>query len=304
MTGSAADPPAYQPHLKRREILRDIKARAKDAADSLELVIVRGMWPTGFDAPPVHTMYVDKPMQGAGLMQAIARVNRTFADKPGVPVRCRHGRPPPRPVGHRSRDGPAPRRAIGAALGRHRPRLWPSACAPHTRTRARQAGAARAQDRSQPPDAVLLEVVVLALRAHRTRQRMERLVAGSRWVGSGHVFATRVGTPLHAATATRAFQTAPVRAGLPHNRFHDLRHAAATFLLAQGFTLEDVKEPARPQLDHADFEHLWPRAGAAPAAGRGRHGRGARELTTPICASRTVASPSQPQVRVTLSFVF
>ena len=83
MTGSAADAPAFQPHLHPKETQRTIKARAKDADDRLELVIVRDMWLTGFDAPAMHTMYVDKPMQGAGLMQAIARVNRTFRDKPG-----------------------------------------------------------------------------------------------------------------------------------------------------------------------------------------------------------------------------
>jgi integrase len=88
---------------------------------------------------------------------------------------------------------------------------------------------------------VLPEVAVAALRAHRARQRLERLVAGSRWVDSGHVFATSVGTALDAATVTRSFQRALDRAGLPRTRFHDLRHAAATFLLAQGFTLEDVK---------------------------------------------------------------
>jgi len=83
MTGSAADPAAYQPHIYSKDVKRDIKARAKNADDPLELVIVRDMWLTGFDAPSMHTMYVDKPMQGAGLMQAIARVNRTFHDKPG-----------------------------------------------------------------------------------------------------------------------------------------------------------------------------------------------------------------------------
>jgi len=88
---------------------------------------------------------------------------------------------------------------------------------------------------------VIPEVVVAALRAHRTRQRMERLVAGSRWVDSDHVFATTIGTPIEAAAVTRSFQCSLARAGLPHSRFHDLRHAAATFLLAQGFTLEDVK---------------------------------------------------------------
>jgi integrase len=88
---------------------------------------------------------------------------------------------------------------------------------------------------------VLPEAVTVALRAHRTRQLMDWLAAGSRWVDSGHVFASMRGTPYHAATVTRAFQAALTRAGLPRVRFHDLRHSAATFLLAQGFTLEDVK---------------------------------------------------------------
>ena len=84
MTGSASDPAAWQPHIgqrpkKRRDLLAK---RAKSAQDPLKLVIVRDMWLTGFDAPCMHTMYVDKPMQGHGLMQAIARVNRVFRDKP------------------------------------------------------------------------------------------------------------------------------------------------------------------------------------------------------------------------------
>ena len=83
MTGSATDPGAFQRHLYSKETQRQLKARAKDPDDSLELVIVRDMWLTGFDAPSMHTMYIDKPMQGSGLMQAIARVNRTFRDKPG-----------------------------------------------------------------------------------------------------------------------------------------------------------------------------------------------------------------------------
>jgi type I restriction enzyme, R subunit len=83
MTGSAADPAHYQVHLHSKDTRKQLKARAKDADDPLEIVIVRDMWLTGFDAPSMHTMYVDKPMQGAGLMQAIARVNRTFRDKPG-----------------------------------------------------------------------------------------------------------------------------------------------------------------------------------------------------------------------------
>jgi integrase len=88
---------------------------------------------------------------------------------------------------------------------------------------------------------VLPDIVATALRAHRTRQRMERLVAGSRWVETGHVFATRIGTPIEAAVVTRAFQRALDRAGVRRVRFHDTRHSAATFLLAHGFTLEDVK---------------------------------------------------------------
>jgi type I restriction enzyme R subunit len=83
MTGSAADPQSFQPHIHSKDVRKDLKARAKNADDPLELVIVRDMWLTGFDAPSMHTMYVDKTMQGAGLMQAIARVNRTFRDKPG-----------------------------------------------------------------------------------------------------------------------------------------------------------------------------------------------------------------------------
>ncbi|MGQ3673882.1 type I restriction endonuclease subunit R [Xanthobacter sp. TB0136] len=82
MTGSAADPHAWQPHIgtkSRRDLLAK---RTKDPKDSLKLVIVRDMWLTGFDAPSMHTMYIDKPMKGHGLMQAIARVNRVFRDKP------------------------------------------------------------------------------------------------------------------------------------------------------------------------------------------------------------------------------
>ena len=82
ITGSAADDPTMQPHIRSKEALRNLKNRAKDPKDSLEIVIVRDMWLTGFDSPSMHTMYVDKPMKGANLMQAIARVNRTFKDKP------------------------------------------------------------------------------------------------------------------------------------------------------------------------------------------------------------------------------
>lgn len=74
ITGSAADDALLQPHIYPKETLRQIKSRAKDPGDPLELVIVRDMWLTGFDSPAMHTMYVDKPMRGAPLMQAIARV--------------------------------------------------------------------------------------------------------------------------------------------------------------------------------------------------------------------------------------
>lgn len=83
ITGSAADGPELARHVRSKQALRDLKERAKNPEDPLELVIVRDMWLTGFDSPSMHTMYVDKPMRGAGLMQAIARVNRTFRDKPG-----------------------------------------------------------------------------------------------------------------------------------------------------------------------------------------------------------------------------
>lgn len=83
MTGSASDPAEFQPHIHSKDVRKDLKLRAKNPDDPLELVIVRDMWLTGFDAPSMHTMYVDKTMQGAALMQAIARVNRTFRDKPG-----------------------------------------------------------------------------------------------------------------------------------------------------------------------------------------------------------------------------
>ena len=83
MTGSASDPLAWQPHIGGK-MRRDLLAkRARDPEDPLRLVIVRDMWLTGFDAPGMHTMYIDKPMRGHGLMQAIARVNRVFRDKPG-----------------------------------------------------------------------------------------------------------------------------------------------------------------------------------------------------------------------------
>ena len=83
MTGSAMDGPEWQAHIRNKQRRRDLANRFKDPKDPFSLVIVRDMWLTGFDAPCMHTMYADKPMRGHGLMQAIARVNRVFRDKPG-----------------------------------------------------------------------------------------------------------------------------------------------------------------------------------------------------------------------------
>ncbi|GIU68813.1 MAG: DEAD/DEAH box helicase [Candidatus Woesearchaeota archaeon] len=83
MTGSASDPVDWQEHIRTKDRRKAIGERMKDASDPLKIVIVRDMWLTGFDVPSLHTMYIDKPMRGHGLMQAIARVNRVFKDKPG-----------------------------------------------------------------------------------------------------------------------------------------------------------------------------------------------------------------------------
>ncbi len=83
MTAASSDPASYQPHHTTKDDRTDIATRFKDVHDPLKLVIVRDMWLTGFDVPCLHTMYIDKPMRGANLMQAIARVNRKFGDKPG-----------------------------------------------------------------------------------------------------------------------------------------------------------------------------------------------------------------------------
>ncbi|MYL85196.1 HsdR family type I site-specific deoxyribonuclease [Desulfovibrio aerotolerans] len=82
MTGSASDPASWQPHVGNKARREMLAKRAKAPNDPLKLVLVRDMWLTGFDAPSMHTMYIDKPMKGHGLMQAIARVNRVFRDKP------------------------------------------------------------------------------------------------------------------------------------------------------------------------------------------------------------------------------
>ena len=105
MTGSAEDGPEWQKHIGNKKQRRDLANEFKDAKNPYKIVIVRDMWLTGFDAPCLHTMYADKPMQGHGLIQAIARVNRVFRDKPdglvmdhlGPPIRSRrHSSPTPR----------------------------------------------------------------------------------------------------------------------------------------------------------------------------------------------------------------
>ncbi|RRW02421.1 type I restriction endonuclease subunit R [Stutzerimonas stutzeri] len=83
MTGSASDKALLRPHIYPGQVKKRLEKRFKDPKDPLQLVIVRDMWLTGFDAPCVHTLYVDKPMKGHNLMQAIARVNRVFKDKQG-----------------------------------------------------------------------------------------------------------------------------------------------------------------------------------------------------------------------------
>ena len=83
MTGSASDPTDWQQHIRNKPRREALAQRFREADDPLRIVLVRDMWLTGFDAPSLHTMYVDKPMRGHGLMQAIARVNRVFKDKPG-----------------------------------------------------------------------------------------------------------------------------------------------------------------------------------------------------------------------------
>jgi len=83
MTGSSSDPLNYQPHVRNKAKRKALGDRLKDPKDSLKLAIVRDMWLTGFDAPSMHTLYIDKPMKGHNLMQAIARVNRVYKDKEG-----------------------------------------------------------------------------------------------------------------------------------------------------------------------------------------------------------------------------
>src|SRR5699024_4071083 len=83
MTGQSSDPENFQRHIGPKNRRVALARRMKDEEDELKLVNVRDMWLTGFDVPSMHTMYIDKPMKGHNLMQAIARVNRVFRDKPG-----------------------------------------------------------------------------------------------------------------------------------------------------------------------------------------------------------------------------
>jgi type I restriction enzyme R subunit len=83
MTGSSSDPLPFQPHVRNKLKRKALAERLKDPKDKLKLAIVRDMWLTGFDAPALHTLYLDKPMRGHNLMQAIARVNRVYKDKEG-----------------------------------------------------------------------------------------------------------------------------------------------------------------------------------------------------------------------------
>ncbi|MBN1468306.1 MAG: type I restriction endonuclease subunit R [Fusobacteriaceae bacterium] len=83
MTSTSSDPEEFQPHNTNKQQRKELATRLKNPLDELKLVIVQSMWLTGFDAPPLHTLYIDKKMQGAALMQAIARVNRVYKDKPG-----------------------------------------------------------------------------------------------------------------------------------------------------------------------------------------------------------------------------
>ena len=133
MTGSASDPLDWQPHIRNKPRREALAKRFKDPNDPFKIVIVRDMWLTGFDAPCLHTMYVDKPMRGHGLMQAIARVNRVFRDKPGGLVVDYLGLADELQAGagdlHRERrhgqDGHRPGRGRGADAGEVRGLLRP-----------------------------------------------------------------------------------------------------------------------------------------------------------------------------------
>ena len=113
-------------------------------------------------------------------------------------------------------------------------------------------------------------IVADALRAHHTRQRQDRLFAGTRWVDDprGFVFTTTVGTPMDGIAVTRRFQAVLAAAGLPHQRFHDLRHACASLLLAQGVSPRVVMEMlghSQISLTLNTYSHVIPELGRAAA---------------------------------------
>ena len=122
MTGSAADPADWQPHIRNKARREALAQRFRDADDPFKIAIVRDMWLTGFDAPSLHTMYVDKPMRGHGLMQAIARVNRVFKDKPGgLVVDLKFALAAPHPETMRIRDDVGFFQQVSAALSKRAP---------------------------------------------------------------------------------------------------------------------------------------------------------------------------------------
>ena len=121
MTGSASDPLDWQPHIRNKPRREALAKRFRDPSDPLQVVLVRDMWLTGFDAPSLHTMYVDKPMRGHGLMQAIARVNRVFRDKPGGLVVDYLGLR----TNSSARSRPIPRTAAPGRPRWTKPRRWP-----------------------------------------------------------------------------------------------------------------------------------------------------------------------------------
>ena len=176
MTGSAADELEWQQHIRNKPRREALAKRFKDPDDPFKLVIVRDMWLTGFDAPCLHTMYVDKPMRGHGLMQAIARVNRVFRDKPGGLVvdylgiadqlkqrvarlhrRRRQGRPGDRPgAGHRRDAGEVRGRLRHAARLRVRRRVGAVAltrrsCSSSATPRSSSSGSTTASSASSTP---------------------------------------------------------------------------------------------------------------------------------------------------------
>ena len=118
MTGAASDPREWQQHIRNKPRREALAKRFRDASDPMRIVLVRDMWLTGFDAPSLHTMYMDKPMRGHGLMQAIARVNRVFGDKPGGPGGRLPGPGPRAEAGPRHVHGERRHRADGLGPGR------------------------------------------------------------------------------------------------------------------------------------------------------------------------------------------